>query len=67
MSDIDVVITKTVTKHVKLSAEKVEEILENYAQKELGFENPEVTIDTGFEFLREVRISSVEKEKDEAT
>jgi hypothetical protein len=63
MSDIDVVITKTVTKHVTLSPAKVEEILEDYARRELGFQNPEVTLDTNYDFFREARISSVEKEE----
>lgn len=65
MADIQVIITKTITKNVKLTTEDVEKILENYAQRELGFANPDVTIDTGYGDLREVLISSTEQVEDD--
>jgi hypothetical protein len=65
MPEIDVTITKTVTKHVTLSPQQVERIMEDYARRELGFQNPDVTLDAGMDFLREIRISSREDADDE--
>jgi hypothetical protein len=63
MPNIDVTIRKSVTKSVTLQPDQVEAILADYARRELGFANPEVTLDAGFEFLKEARISSSETEE----